>query len=281
MSIELGENSMGLILSRDLPGFMAAVCRKSDKRVINRSAKTHARCEQMIGLARAAGNRPIAGHDGKPVIDITVKFVPPKWRDTTIRLKAFYYQLAIEMIAAEGGGTSRILTFNLSPSFTRNALQKGGLKFIRHRIAQKLNLTTDAQPEFWFVLEAATNETLHEKFRQRGTRSQLNCRTGRPHIHGSILVAADETTVRAALRAANGKADITFRRNETRIQPTEERKGGGRGWADYATKHLGFTRLFVPGTPLITSTNRITNRAKDLYEADRQAVIRAHRIRGD
>ena len=263
--IEVDTSNSGLIIGRDVAGFLSRKRGKSGKNRTPMSPKTYKRNIQMLELARAVGNRRISGSDGKSVIYIHTPFIPPKWRDTTDKLKATYYQSAIEQMAETTPDVIPYrLTFNLTPDFTREAMKGEGLTMIHDRLSKRLK-RVGCKANFWLAIEAV--------IKNDGRSGGWNYFKGRPHIHGSILLNPEQKEIACgAIRTINGSANAIFKRNETRLLSLEDKKGGGRSHAKYCLKHVGLNKIFIPHTNTLSRTERIGQIAKEIYEQDRAAV---------
>jgi len=263
--IEIGTSNTGLIVSRDITGFLSRKREMSGKNRTSMSPNTFNRNTLMIELAMAAGNRAISGPDGKPVIYINTPFIPPKWKDTTDKLRAIYYQLAIELLAeTTSASTPYRLTFNLTPDFTRKVMKEGGLTIVHDRLSKRLK-RIGCEADFWLAIEAV--------IKNGGKSGGWNHFKGRPHIHGSILLTPEQKEiVSGAIRTINGPANVIFKRNETRLLPLEDEKGGGKRHAEYCLKHVGWNNVFMPHTNNLSRTTRIGRVAKELYEQDRTSI---------
>ncbi|NOQ93966.1 MAG: hypothetical protein GQ547_04930 [Methylophaga sp.] len=263
--IEIATSNTGLIVGRDMTGFLSRKREKSGKNRTLMSTNTFKRNVLMLELAMATGSRPICGPDGKPVIYINTPFIPPKWRDTTDKLRAIYYQSAIELLAERNSASIPYrLTFNLTPDFTRKAMKEGGLSIIHDKLSKRLK-RIGCEADFWLAIEAV--------IKNDGKSGGWNRFKGRPHIHGSILLTPEQKEiVCGAIRTINGPANTIFKRNETRLLSLEDEKGGGKSHAKYCLKHVGWNKVFMPHTNTLSRTQRIGQVAKELYEQDRTSI---------
>jgi len=263
--IEIEASNTGLIVGQDITGFLSRKKERSGKNRTSMSPNTFKRNALMLEVAMAAENRSICDSDGKPVIYINTPFIPPKWKDTTDKLKAIYYQSAIELLAGTtSASTPYRLTFNLTPEFTRKVMKEGGLTFIHDRLSKRLK-RIGCEADFWLAIEAV--------IKNDGKSGGWNRFKGRPHIHGSILLTPEQKEiVCGAIRTINGPANVIFKRNETRLLSLEDEKGGGKKHAEYCLKHVGWNKVFMPHTNTLSRTKRIGQVAKELYEQDRTSI---------
>lgn len=273
----------GLLLRPNMPGWVAAMGKNRTKKFQNAPQKCPSQNAAMLELVRSAGDRPISDERGDAVIVIPTPFSPPKWRHVTPRLKPVYYGAAVEELAAERTQVALALSINLTPHFTRTALLRGGLSYIRRRLNQALARALKRQVDHWLVLEVANEyvDPVEEAFARRKDtkpKAERQFRHARPHLHGAIIISqGEETIVKEAISTMNGAAGGYFRRGETYLSPFNSSKGGARGWGLYTTKAFHITRLFLPYTDaeLVTCANTIATRAAAIYERDRQAVLNA------
>ena len=188
----------------------------------------------------------------------------PQWRDLNKANLLFMLHTGLKRLGEEQPDLNMVtipFTFNLTPALVKEASLTGERNFSsyilkRLRAALKRELGRDV--DLFFVVEIAKPGP-----------------TGRPHLHGEILLTHYEAEheaknvnhlerrpVHQAFHSVNGDYDNEdFKSSAIHFEM-------GRcdlGWPDYIAKHLNISSMYYDGKT-IAKTERCTRIARQLYE---------------
>lgn len=188
----------------------------------------------------------------KLYVDDTTR-VPHRWKELPQIEKPYAWLNAL----IEAGPASPF-TLNLSEQVVAQGLRdtSGFLNYVRRRIQLYLREAFRQAPEFWCAVDAHP---------EKGNRL---------HLHGSIGINSNQKDlVELALRKAAGAVPADFRRHVVHIGETHT---WPPGWPAYCLKHHRTTSTLIRGQ-LVTATQPLNRRAKNLYVERRVAFLRSKR----
>jgi len=280
--LEGKETPVGLVIEPDMDRWkdrvraIEARSKLASKKVKKSRRKKVVRNGITLCIAKTSRNRPVSAEERPLVIykgveDTTVrqaldeilistlheypKFRPSLWVDLSERLRAVYYQRAIDSL---GGGYT--INLNIAPHLMRNSFNRGGLDHLNRALRYHLQKHLGRPVDFYIALESSCPKTQHFS-------------VARPHLHGAIVCRTNEIRrAHKAFRAFNRGAKPEF----FKARPAKMgRLTDGHNWSQYCLKSLAFRSFALadlPG-PDLCCTNSLRREAKRLYEIDRQAIL--------
>jgi hypothetical protein len=265
---EIHTSNLGLVIAPDVNGFLNSNSLKSTQKVSQRSnSKRNIELQVIDIIIKTKKNDPPSSIPHQYILEnINNKlFTPPQWSDTSDGIKAVFYQIAIDQIAKEIGGSSYTVNLNLSSDLIRKGNENGDiLDLSRRLVIQSLKRGGVKAPLIWLSLEAVT------------TGNGALTGQGRPHIHGAIVIPPEHQLKDIKnLIKINNDMNPVFKNHELRMAEIYD----GINFAQYALKYRAMTHLFLPGAKLLTRTNRIGSTAKVLYSELRTSIKQAHKQR--
>lgn len=276
---EVEETPVGLVLEGNIAAWFKSrfTADVPGKKVKKNSRRKHLRNKKTLEITKICKNHAVSA-DERPLLlyravdeSITVgqaldqkikailekypKFRPAHWDDLDERLRAAYYQKAVQ---AQGEGYA--LSLNIAPHMLKKALRKGGLDYLYRALRRHLQKHLGRSVDFYVVLETTCTKT--HGFRE-----------ARPHLHGAIICQEREKRrVHRAFRAFNRGASPVF--SNTR-QSELKKFTDGFNWSQYCLKSLGSRKTIfceIPG-PNVCCPHSLRREAKRLYDIDRQTTL--------
>jgi hypothetical protein len=279
--LEGKETPVGLVFEPDMDRWIRRFQPKgrskvASKKVRNKRLNELFRNGITLSISTISRNNPVSADDRPLVIykgvgDTTVeqalddelidaikeypKFRPSLWDDASQRLRAVYYQRAIDSL---GGGYA--LTLNIAPHLMRKTFDKGGLDYLYRALRRHLQNHLGRPVDFYIALESSCPKTQHFS-------------VARPHLHGAIICRANEIRrAHKAFRAFNRGAKPEFFKARPAVM---KRLTDGHNWSQYCLKSLAFRSFALadlPG-PDMCCPQSLRREAKRLYEIDRQTIL--------
>lgn len=189
----------------------------------------------------------------------------PEWCYLSPQAKACFYQLAAASLESQNL-IAAPFSFNLSEQLWKAAAthKSPDVSYLQHRLKTALKRALNRVPDFWFAYE--TNHAPDN--------------TGKPHLHGTILLAPSEyKKARDAFHQLNGKTSPDFKRYAIRFSSgARQRQTKEFGaihvnlkWSLYCMKERGLVRFYyLTNQNTATATRPLTQAAKQYHEQIRQ-----------
>lgn len=270
-TIVRADDRKGLILAANQREYMSEFCtqvtKKTDKISTKRPKNSPLSNTLTHELIKAGGLLPL------PKVAVTsvyscndfIRHAYPKWRNTSEIVQRHYHQKSLRELAEETGCEVVTLNMNLSPSFAKDIIEKGGSAHLLERLTLKLKRSLGRTPRIWVVLEAVVTETNNNPLRYG--KGPVNRSQGVLHAHGAIALKKVEIpTLKRVVRQLNDSDNTVFKSNEFVSVVIND----DANWVEYCNKYRFLNQILLNGLRNYSCSKRLSGLAAQLYEQDRR-----------